>query len=293
MPIERITLDRLWPCVPPRQAAGHKGTFGSLTLVAGSPLTPGAAILCALGALRSGVGLVRWATDSAMVALAPVRPPELMLALRDRLSEGAEVARAEVWAQHISSFGPHLTVGPGLGQSDDAQAVLAAILSQAQKPMCVDADALNLLARRPTLWAQVPHGSVCTPHPKEMARLLSTNVEAVLQAPLEAAAQLAETSGCVIVLKGATTTVAGPSGALAQTSDEGISALGHGGTGDVLAGLVGGLLAQRFEPYMAAQLAVALHRAAALRAARRHGHTGALASDVALALGEVWAMGGR
>lgn len=286
MQAEIITLEAVLERLPARHPTGHKGSFGSLTLVTGSPLTPGAAILCAQGALRSGVGLVRWASDTASVHLAPIRPPELMLALREQVVGGDD---AGVWAEHIMSFGPNLVVGPGMGQSARACAVLHAILRRASAPLCLDADALNLLAGHPELWEHVPTNSVCTPHPKEMSRLVHTSVETILKQPVDAALKLAAHRGCIIVLKGVSTVVAEPKGRFAQTPTQGISALGHGGTGDVLAGLLGGLLAQGTQPYLAAQAAVALHRAAGSHAAKKHGHTATTASDVALALGDVWA----
>ncbi|HET6346996.1 MAG TPA: NAD(P)H-hydrate dehydratase [Myxococcota bacterium] len=269
--------------LPRRDNASHKGTFGHVLVVAGSEATPGAAILAQLGALRSGAGLVSWAADTATVRSAPSRPPEVMLR-----QHGDEEANGTAAGRLLAGV-TAAVMGPGLGQRPAALALLTALLDAATIPCCLDADALNLLAATPALWSRVRPSTVLTPHPKEMSRLTGHSVEALQRDRMGAAAALASTRRCVVVLKGAGTVVAAPDGTATVLGDAGSPALAHGGTGDVLAGLIGGLLAQGLETATAARLGVLLHAQAGDVAAERHGQAGTSASDVAEAVGAVLA----
>jgi len=266
---------------PVRAPDAHKGNFGTLLIVGGCPETPGAALLAAAGALRSGVGLVRWATDRATLATAPTRPADLMLLLRD------EDESSDAFATRILTSASAVVIGPGYSTAAARLDDLGALLSQARVPLCLDADALNLLAAHPDLWALAQTPLVVTPHPKEMARLTGREVAAIQNDRFAAATELAAAHGCITVLKGAGTVIAGPDGRVAVAST-GNPGLAKGGTGDVLAGLIGGLLAQGLEPVRAAELGVLVHGAAGDEAARQSGQAGLTASAVAEAIGDVW-----
>jgi hydroxyethylthiazole kinase-like uncharacterized protein yjeF len=285
-----------WPALPqllraadgatlvPRRAPNcHKGTFGHLVAVAGSANRPGAARLVLGAALRSGCGLVSWAGDAALLAAhGPQAAPEVMLR---PLHPGDPTAQAATALEAATA----LAVGPGLGTTAAAEALLTALLQQSQVPLCLDADALTLLASRPALWQWVRSDTVLTPHPKEMARLLGPQFTAaqVQQDRLGSLQTLLQRHSCTVVLKGAHTLLADAQGHCAVLGP-GSPALATGGTGDVLCGLLGGLLAQHLPPWDAAQAAVLLHACSGVGAARKHGQAGVVASDVTAAVGKVW-----
>jgi len=176
-----------------------------------------------------------------------------------------------------------LLVGPGLGRLAGAAAFLGALLRHGLPPLVLDADALFLLAKTPDLLGRVPPGSVLTPHPGEMARL-SGRSAAEIQADRQGAARrLSERLSCVVVLKGASTVVAAP-GEPILVSPWAEPNLAVGGTGDVLAGLAGALLARGLDPLQATALAVHWHGAAGALLSRTHPFRGNLAGEVADAL---------
>lgn len=263
-----------------RGGDSHKGNFGHAVVLAGSPTSGGAAILALRAALRSGVGLLTWSSDSETLASAPPRPPEAMVRVRHNASPVD-------WAQRATEQATALIVGPGLGTLPSAAEFFAALLRHTQQPMCLDADALNLIAANPALWGLMRHDAVLTPHPKEMARLCGLSVEEVQRDRIACAAQLAMARRCTVVLKGAGTVVADAAGSVAVVA-AGNAGMATGGTGDVLAGIIGGLLAQRMEPVAAAQAGVLLHGAAGDAAAVRHGQAGLSAGDVVECMSEVW-----
>lgn len=266
---------------PKRAADSHKGTFGHAVLLAGSPATPGAALLALLGAMRSGAGLVSWACDASTKSHAPPQPPEVMLRLFDAKQNAG--GRAEALLSQATA----LVIGPGMGTALAAVELMEAVLQRARIPVCLDADALNALAAHPKLWDHVGEQCVITPHPKEMARLLDSSVETIQSDRMSAAVQLAKQRGCVVVLKGANTVVADARHGTVTIVASGSPALAHGGTGDLLAGLIGGLLAQRLPVALAATLGVLLHGEAGKVAASHYGEAGVCTSDVAQALGQV------
>jgi NAD(P)H-hydrate epimerase len=245
------------PQLPPRPRNVHKGQLGHVLVVAGDRGFAGAGLLAAQSALRAGAGLVTLATRSEHLAAAQARLPEVMAAgVASANQLRALGAQASVWV-----------VGPGLGQAAWGRSLLsAAVCSQALQVW--DADALNLLALG---GISMPSIAVITPHPGEAARLLGLDSSAV-QADRPAAAQaLARRYQAVCVLKGAGTLVADPGGAL-LLCEYGHPVMAGAGLGDVLAGLIGALLAQGLPAFAAASLAVYLHaRAGEVLAERGRG----------------------
>ncbi|MEP6938532.1 MAG: NAD(P)H-hydrate dehydratase [Rudaea sp.] len=246
----------------PRNA--NKGSFGHVIAIGGDVGMGGAIRLAGEAALRVGAGLVSVATQAAHIAALNSGRPELMAHGVDGVQElQALLERASVVA-----------IGPGLGQRAWGHALWHTAIA-AGKPLVLDADALNLLAReRVTL----PDRCVLTPHPGEAARLLGVETKAVLEDRFAAVRELAHRHRAVVVLKGAGTLVANPHG---QTvvCPWGNPGMASGGTGDVLTGVIAGLLAQGFEPWQAARLGVALH-ARAGDCAAANGEAGMLASDL-------------
>ena len=236
--------------VAPRSPVAHKGSFGQVLVIGGDLGTGGAALLSAEAALRCGAGMVTLATRPEHVNASLVRRPEIMCSgVESTYSLTALVERADV-----------LVVGPGLGQAPWGRSLLS-LAAQRQAPQVWDADALNLLAAGAV---ELPTGSVITPHPGEAARLLQCSVAEVQADRAAAARALARRFGCVALLKGAGTLVADPDGRLALC-DRGHPAMASAGLGDVLAGVIGALLAQDLMPFDAGCLAAWLHAAAGER----------------------------
>lgn len=252
---------RLDPANLPRLAArspvAHKGQFGRLLVIGGDLGMGGAALLCADSALRAGAGLVSLATRGEHVAAALVRRPEIMCAAVASANQLlALTERADV-----------CVVGPGLGQGGWSRSLLSGVCGLDMLQVW-DADALNLLAAGQVA---APDQGVLTPHPGEAARLLGIDTASVQVDRPAAVRALAQRFGLVVVLKGAGSLVAAPDGRLALC-DRGHPAMAGAGLGDVLAGLIGALLAQGMAAYDAACLAVWLHaRASEVLAAQGRG----------------------
>jgi len=287
--------------VPARALDAHKYRVGRVLVVAGSDQYVGAACLCSEAAARSGAGLVGLVSTEAVKRVLAARLPEatypLTLTDLDERPEAAADAVAALLPEQSA-----LLIGPGIGRSDPMNRFLRQLLTQnAQEerptPAVIDADALSLLAGWPRWWEHIGQDNVLTPHAGEMARLLASDSELGAvdgEAPWHTARRAAERWRQVIVLKGPFTCVAEPS-----PSDDELEpalvfpfanpALATAGTGDVLAGLMAGLLAQGLHPAWAAQLAVAAHALAARRAVERHGGRTLLASDLPIELPAVLA----
>ena len=269
----RLRPVRRVPALPERPRDAHKGTFGTVLVVAGSDGMLGAAILCARGALRGGAGLVQAALPAELRAPFTVAVPAATTLGRG----GAALQRAVAAATAI-------VVGPGLGEGHRTRALVLGVLRAARAPVVLDADALNALA---PLRAALPGAApkLLLPHPGEAGRLLGSSAAAVQRDRVAAVTALAARSGAVAVLKGAGTLVC--DGARLFRNATGNPGMATGGTGDVLAGLVGALLAQGMAPFDAACLGVHAHGRAGDRVAARLGRTGLCAEDLPLAIAEL------
>ncbi|WP_409315623.1 NAD(P)H-hydrate dehydratase [Pseudomonas sp. KCJK9016] len=232
------------PRLPAREPAAHKGRFGHVLLIGGDHGFGGAILLSTESALRSGAGMVSLATRPEHVPAVLSRVPEVM-------ALGTSSANQLMGLLEKVSV---LVVGPGLGQASWGRALLSAA-ANAPLPQVWDADALNLLA---TGFVSLPKGCVITPHPGEAARLLGLGTAEVQADRPAAALALSKKYAAVVVLKGAGSLIAHPDGRLALCH-QGHPAMATAGLGDVLAGLVGALLAQGMDPFDAACLAVWLH----------------------------------
>ena len=248
--------------LPPRARDAHKGRHGHVLVVGGGKGMPGAALLAGEAALRTGAGLVTLAVHPSNAAVVAHRPELMCVAA----STGAELAGALERATVVA-------VGPGLGQAPWSAEMLRVVL-ESGKPLVVDADALNLLASMQMQRADW----VLTPHPGEAARLLGTTVEEVQADRLAAARELQSRYGGTIVLKGAGSIVWPDHGppAICRNGNPGMAT---GGMGDVLTGVIAGLVAQRCVPGLAAAAGVYAHALAGDRAARG-GQRGLIAGDV-------------
>lgn len=238
------------PCLAARPPTAHKGQSGHVLLIGGDRGFGGAILLSAESALRSGAGLVSLATRSEHVPAALARLPEVM-------TVGTHSANQLMGLLEQASV---LVVGPGLGQSAWGRSLLSAA-ANAPLPQVWDADALNLLSSG---GLTLPQGCVITPHPGEAARLLGISTAQVQADRFTVARELSRKYAAVVVLKGAGSLIASPDGRLALC-DRGHPAMATAGLGDVLAGLVGALLAQGMDAFDAACLAVWLHASAGER----------------------------
>ena len=280
---ELLTAELAMSIQPERSADGHKGTFGSTAIIAGSQKYLGAVTLATGAATRSGVGLVFVATpEPAYLRIAGDVPEAMYRALPVRANGEVEPSTAARTALELTVQASSVVIGPGLGHTPDAAEFLSVLLSQidTEIPLALDADALNILARSHNWWERLENPAVLTPHPGEMGRLLGISNRDVQRDRCAAALGAAKKFNSVVVLKGAATLIAAPDGRLrvAQWVNPGLA---KGGSGDVLAGLLGGLLAQNpNELFDMAALAVFVHGYAAEAARDELGETGMRATDV-------------
>ena len=272
-----LTRKLVRPLVRVRHANDHKGTFGHVLLVAGAYGKMGAAIICARAILRAGAGLVTAHIPRVGYEIMQISFPEAMCQVDDHRYHftGAEdVGHYEVVA-----------VGPGLGKADGTRQGILQLVEAADKPMVVDADALNILAEEPGGLEKLPPGSILTPHPKEFERLFGKTADDFARWELQR--RRAKELKLVILLKTGYTTIATPDGKLYYNTT-GNPGMGTGGTGDALTGVLAGLLAQGYSPEDAARLGVYLHGLAGDIAARELQQESLLAEDVVSHIGRAY-----
>lgn len=273
------------PAFPTRGRGAHKGEFGHVLVVAGSLGKTGAAVLAALGALRSGAGLVTVATPAPCLPLVAAARPELMTEPLAVTATGGLDPRGLERLLSLAAERDAVVLGPGLGQDAATRELVQELVRACPVPLVIDADGLNALAplgAQPEAVLRREAATILTPHPGEMGRLLGRPTREVQQDRPRAAAGLARLSGAIVVLKGERTLVAEPGGRAAVVP-WGNPGMATGGTGDVLAGVAGSLLA-RHGALLAATAAAAVHGLAGDVAAERCGEEGMTAGDLALAL---------
>jgi NAD(P)H-hydrate epimerase len=273
--------------LPERPPDAHKGTFGSALVVAGSPQYVGAAALACTGALRVGPGIVTLACARAVYPMLASKLTETTFEPLDDKDGFLSAEEAYAVRKALSRGYDALLVGPGLGQGGYVVAFVRALLPMLTpddvRAVVIDADGLNNIAKVDRWWEMLSVPAVITPHPGELSRLAGVDTAEIQRDRLAAARKCAADWGLTVVLKGANTIVAAPDGR-ARLSPFANPGLATGGTGDVLAGAITGLIAQGIEPFEAASLGVYLHGLAAELVRRELGDAGMLAGDVAAAL---------
>ncbi|MEM7572535.1 MAG: NAD(P)H-hydrate dehydratase [Bacteroidota bacterium] len=289
----------LQPLLRRRGTFDHKGTFGHAAIIAGSYGKMGACLLAARAALRAGAGLVTTHIPGCGYQIMQMAFPEAMCVVDEHqylISQVGEIDKYQA-----------LGVGPGLGQNILTENALADLLQRAERPLVLDADALNILAKRQDLWSLIPPNSILTPHPKEFDRLFG---------PFDSYFRRSERSGdprrsgwersgyprpsgwsrlqqmsrelnCIVVLKGGYSFISSPDQPL-WINPTGNPGMGTGGAGDVLTGILTGLLAQGYPPYDAARLGVYLHGLAGDLAAEEEEQEAVIASDLVEYLGKAF-----
>ena len=282
---EMLTDDLVRQQLPPRPLQSNKGTFGKVMLLCGSFPYPGSAYLAGSASGRVGAGLITLAVTEKMLpvyagsfheATFVILPPE----------EAESFTRSKALTDKLGGYRA-LLIGPGLGQSPNTREVILEVLEYLralpddERPhLVVDADGLNNLSQLERWWTLLPKGSVITPHPGEMGRLCGgTKVSGGSIDRLELTRSKAREWGITVVLKGACTVIAAPDGRT-RLNLLANPALAAAGTGDVLAGMTTGFLAQGMSPFDAAGAAVYLHTVAAGIVSKEMGHAGMLASDL-------------
>ena len=268
--------------LPPRRRDAHKGDFGHVLVIAGSRGKTGAALLAAQAAVRSGAGLTTLAVPGTLQAVLEAQVREAMTAPLADTGDGAAALADGAVADVLVADRGAVVCGPGLGQAPATRELVRHVVRQCAAPLVLDADGLNAVAGTSVL-RERPGPTVVTPHPGEMARLSGGDTTRVQADRLGTARAFAGAERVVVVLKGARTVVASPDGATAicPTGNPGMAS---GGAGDVLAGVIGALLAQGLAPYEAATLGVFAHGAAGDAVAARQGEVGLLATDLAAEL---------
>ncbi|HUO58348.1 MAG TPA: NAD(P)H-hydrate dehydratase [bacterium] len=257
----------------------HKGTRGRLVVVAGATGLTGAAVLSAIGAQRIGAGLVTVACAESLNPILASKLTECMTAPVPEVEGGFLSLKATGRILHLTTNVNAVVIGPGIGRHRETGQLLRDLLTKLTVPMVVDADALNLLGGQLDIFRAVKPSVILTPHPGEAAWLLKTSINEVEQNRVKVAKQIAESYNVTVVLKGRFTVIASPQGEL-RINPTGNRGLATAGTGDVLAGMIGGLLAQRLPAFEAATTGVFLHGLAGERASQRLGPDGLMAGDL-------------
>jgi len=274
--------------LPDRPAEGHKGTFGTVVVLAGSTGFTGAAFLCATAAARAGAGLVRLLVAESLYSILALKCTEVMVMPVPEVSSGVPGHASSELVLRRFEGATVGCVGPGLGRDPSTRRLVADVVQHVRCPLVLDADALNLLSENRRLLERLNPENILTPHPAEMARLTGMTVAAIQAERKETAARFARQWRQVVVLKGAHTVVAAPDGPV-TVDPHANAALATGGTGDVLSGLVAGLRAQGVSSFEAAVTAVFLQGEAAAVLSEELADAGLLASDLLPVLPRVMA----
>ena len=261
-----------------RNDFGHKGTYGHALMIAGSFGKIGAAVLSASACLRSGAGLVTCHLPRCGYEIMQTSLPEVMVSVDVNHSINTAI---ETELDIYKAIG----IGPGLGTASETRTLLAEVFERYSLPIVLDADALNSIAKDPDMLSLVPHGSILTPHPKEFQRLFGDTANEFDRYQLASAK--AKELGMVIILKGHHTLIALPDGRRFFNST-GNSGMATGGSGDVLTGLLTGLLAQGYSSAHASILGVYLHGLAGDLAAAEFSKEGMIAGDIISCIGNAF-----
>ena len=283
--VDLLTRGSMRELITPRAADSHKGDYGRVLIVAGSLGKTGAAHLSAIGALRSGAGLVTIATPASCQRVIAAMAPEYMTEALSETADGIDVEgvdRVLEWARDV------VAIGPGLGAAASTREFVRQLVDRATMPMVIDADGLNAFAGDPDrLAGREGRDVIITPHPGEMGRLVGMSTDEVQSSRLEVARNFAVAHHVYVVLKGHRTLIATPDEKI-FINPTGNPGMATGGTGDVLTGMIAAWLAQLLDAEAACKLAVYLHGMAGDLAEADEGEVAMTAADVAGHLGDAF-----
>ncbi|MGB0522100.1 MAG: NAD(P)H-hydrate dehydratase [Flammeovirgaceae bacterium] len=278
-PFEYVDEEFVYPLVQKRSKYAHKGTFGHVLIIAGSYGKIGAALLAGKAALRNGAGLVSVHLPKCGYEMMQTAVPEIMCSIDadpKYISELPDLSKYKA-----------IAIGPGIDKEDQTKKVLKLLIEEANSPLVLDADALNLLAENPVCLTQLPENSILTPHPKEFERLVGQTNDHYER--LEKLQAFSKQYQVIVVLKGAHTAIAVPEGKVFFNST-GNPGMATAGSGDVLTGMIAALLGQGYAAKDAAVLGVYLHGAAGDGARDEVGEVGVIASDIIAQIGNAYRM---
>ncbi|PHR46220.1 MAG: bifunctional ADP-dependent NAD(P)H-hydrate dehydratase/NAD(P)H-hydrate epimerase [Fluviicola sp.] len=269
-----LTKESIGKLIKKRNTFSHKGTYGHAQVIAGSRGKMGAAILSSSAALKTGAGLVTVNTPQCGIDILQSTIPEVMVLP----NEGSNELEG-----NFNLIGDTIGIGPGVGLGESTVSFLKNVIEKMEKPIVIDADALNILASNQRLLTSIPEGSILTPHPKEFERLVGSFSNSYER--LEKQIEFSKKHKVIVVLKDARTQISDTDG-VCYFSAVGNPGMATGGSGDVLTGVLTGLLAQKYKPIEAAQLGVYLHGTAGDLAAELHGQQSLVASDLIEMIGK-------
>ncbi|OGV42518.1 MAG: hypothetical protein A2X46_04425 [Lentisphaerae bacterium GWF2_57_35] len=276
---ELIALADLRPLMPRRARLSHKGTFGHVLLIGGSRGYSGSIALSARAALRSGAGLVTVLVPASIAPIVAGFMPEVMVTGVAETAQGTLGYELwNTWQERLDEFDAVL-LGPGLTRHDQSLQLVRSIIRDCPRPLVLDADAISILEGQAHWMGKARNPLAITPHPGELARLMSTTVEKIQADRCGAVRAAVKATGATVVLKGAGTVI-GQADQPLQVNINGNPGMATGGTGDVLAGMLTGLLGQGFDAFDAACTSVYLHGRAGDRAALRKSQAGLIAGDL-------------
>ena len=291
LPVELLEKDAVSALIPRRNAFSHKGDYGHVLMVAGSRGKTGAALMAARACLRAGAGLV---TIGVPESLAPVFQSrvteEMIVGLPDRGDGTLSVKAAETLLDFLSGRADLLAIGPGIGVSADCRKLMETLIKNSRSPMVIDADGINALQGVKSILLQAKAGIILTPHPGEMARLLqgktskrrkgtAVSIQDIEKDRISTAIRFAKETGTHLVLKGVPTIV-GTEDGRAYINPTGNPGMATAGTGDVLTGMIAGLLGRTRDQLAACLIGVYLHGLAGDIAASEKGHDALVATDI-------------
>jgi hydroxyethylthiazole kinase-like uncharacterized protein yjeF len=271
---------------PPREADAHKGHFGHLLIVAGSRGKTGAAVLAGRAALRGGAGLCTIAAPASQQPIIAGQAPEYMTEALPETPAGSLALDAKARILELARRMDAVALGPGLSLDPETQELARVLMLETERPLVADADALSALAGKLDILRRAAGPRALTPHPGEMARMTATTTDVVQADRIEIARAFSREHGVALALKGAGTVIGGGPDGRVAINPTGNPGLAKGGSGDVLTGIVGALLARRLDPVAALEAGCYLHGLAGDLAAVRRGEVAMIAGDLIEALPE-------
>ncbi|MFQ5802465.1 MAG: NAD(P)H-hydrate dehydratase [Candidatus Methylomirabilales bacterium] len=279
LPLNLTEHEQVRAAFPPRDPDAHKGTYGHVLVLAGSPGKTGAAALCSLGALRVGAGLVTLAVPEGLNDLMEVKLTEVMTVGLPETEERTVAFQARDDLLNLMEGKRVLALGPGLSVHPETVRLVVDLIRSAKIPLVIDADGVTALARQKEILAKASVPVILTPHPGELSRLLWVPKEEVVDKRIPIAQKVASTYNIHLVLKGARTTVAEPGGQV-YVNPTGNPGMATGGVGDVLTGIIAGLVSQGLAPGLAAVVGAYLHGLAGDLACQHFGAEAMVATDL-------------
>lgn len=257
----------------------NKGTLGSLLCICGSYGMAGAAIMAGKAALRCGIGLLKTAVPKSIYQICASNILESVYYPLEETTNGAISFKNANFLLSACENSSAVLIGCGLSVCDDTKALVKEIITKSTKPIVIDADALNCICDDVEILKSVKAPTIITPHPGEMARLIKSTPQKINSNREITALDFAKKYGVITVLKGAGTIIASPNGE-AYINHTGNSGMATGGSGDVLSGIIGSLIAQGAKPFKAASAGVYLHGVAGDLAAKKYGKVSMLPTDM-------------